>query len=201
MNNEQCCVSCKSCSHGVSSTGCKPQHAAWCPPCAPFLPAQAHKPIAASLRLFADAENFPILVHCVHGKDRTGLIAMLLLGLLDVDKQARPPIPRSLPFQAVMCYPSHGGEESLSGAEMGFVELRKAGYMMLPASPHGRQHALVCEPQQMDGRLHLHLLHLRGVAEGVDCLEQAVVRDYALSEALLKAGRDAGRLSELGGMS
>lgn len=37
-----------------------------------------------------DAENFPILVHCVHGKDRTGLIAMLLLGLLDVDKQARP---------------------------------------------------------------------------------------------------------------
>ena len=27
-----------------------------------------------------------------------------------------------------------------------------------------------------------------------------MVRDYALSEALLKAGRDAGRLSELGGM-
>ena len=53
-------------------------------------PAQAHKPIAASLRLFADAENFPILMHCVHGKDRTGLIAMLLLGLLDVEKQARP---------------------------------------------------------------------------------------------------------------
>ena len=28
-----------------------------------------------------------------------------------------------------------------------------------------------------------------------------MVRDYALSEALLKAGRDAGRLSELGGVS
>ncbi len=27
------------------------------------------------------------------------------------------------------------------------------------------------------------------------------MRDYALSEALLKAGRDAGRLSELGGMA
>lgn len=29
---------------------------------------------------------------------------------------------------------------------------------------------------------------------------QAVVRDYALSEARLKAGRDAGRLSKLGGV-
>ena len=48
---------------------------------------QAHKPIAASLRLFADSTNFPILVHCVHGKDRTGLIAMLLLGLCDVEEQ------------------------------------------------------------------------------------------------------------------
>lgn len=37
------------------------------------------------------------------------------------------------------------------------------------------------------------------MAEGVDRSGQAVVRDYTLSEALLKAGRDAGRLSELGG--
>ena len=71
------------------------------------LPAQAHKPIAASLRLFADAENFPILVHCVHGKDRTGLIAMLLLGLLDVDEQAGPPIFSLCPSrQPCVAYPT-----------------------------------------------------------------------------------------------
>lgn len=62
------------------------------------------------------------------------------------------------------------------------------------------QHALVCGPLQMTGSHTCLFPNLRGVTEGVECLGQAVVRDYALSEALLKAGRDAGRLSELGGM-
>jgi hypothetical protein len=26
-----------------------------------------------ALRVFADGDNYPILVHCIHGKDRTGL--------------------------------------------------------------------------------------------------------------------------------
>lgn len=46
-------------------------------------------PIARALRLFADSANFPILVHCVIGKDRTGLVVMLLLLLCGVDEQAR----------------------------------------------------------------------------------------------------------------
>ena len=46
-------------------------------------------PIARALRLFADSANFPILVHCVIGKDRTGLVMMLLLLLCGVDEQAR----------------------------------------------------------------------------------------------------------------
>ena len=83
--------------HDAAKTPTSSPQSAWRPPCAPLLPAQAHRPIAASLRLFADAENFPILVHCVHGKDRTGLIAMLLLGLLDVDKQACSPDPLLCP--------------------------------------------------------------------------------------------------------
>lgn len=44
------------------------------------------RPIARALRVFADEENLPCVVHCVHGKDRTGLIVALLLRLLGVDE-------------------------------------------------------------------------------------------------------------------
>ncbi|KAJ2083430.1 hypothetical protein H4R24_000809 [Coemansia sp. RSA 988] len=40
---------------------------------------------AAVLRIFADPCAYPILFHCQHGKDRTGIVAMLLMGILDVD--------------------------------------------------------------------------------------------------------------------
>ncbi|KAJ2472824.1 hypothetical protein GGI02_001304 [Coemansia sp. RSA 2322] len=40
---------------------------------------------AAVMRIFADPCAYPILFHCQHGKDRTGIVAMLLLGILGVD--------------------------------------------------------------------------------------------------------------------
>jgi len=43
--------------------------------------------IARALRVFADPCSYPILVHCIHGKDRTGLIVMLLLRLCGVPKE------------------------------------------------------------------------------------------------------------------
>ncbi|KAH7401870.1 protein-tyrosine phosphatase-like protein [Phaeosphaeria sp. MPI-PUGE-AT-0046c] len=38
--------------------------------------------------VLADDHNWPVLVHCTQGKDRTGLIVMLVLFLLDVDEAA-----------------------------------------------------------------------------------------------------------------
>ncbi|KAH7355875.1 protein-tyrosine phosphatase-like protein [Pyrenochaeta sp. MPI-SDFR-AT-0127] len=38
--------------------------------------------------VFAEEHNWPILVHCTQGKDRTGLVVMLVLFLLGVDEQA-----------------------------------------------------------------------------------------------------------------
>jgi protein-tyrosine phosphatase len=38
----------------------------------------------AILRLFANADNFPINYHCTSGKDRTGIVTALLLSLLGV---------------------------------------------------------------------------------------------------------------------
>lgn len=38
--------------------------------------------------VLADEKNWPVLVHCTQGKDRTGLIVMLLLFLLEIDIDA-----------------------------------------------------------------------------------------------------------------
>ena len=40
--------------------------------------------IADALRAYSTASNYPILIHCTQGKDRTGLIIALILLLLSV---------------------------------------------------------------------------------------------------------------------
>lgn len=42
--------------------------------------------IRDAIRLMADESNYPMVVHCMAGTDRTGLIAFLVLGLLGVDR-------------------------------------------------------------------------------------------------------------------
>ena len=44
---------------------------------------QSQREIAKALRVFTQEENLPVLVHCMHGKDRTGLIIMLVMLLCD----------------------------------------------------------------------------------------------------------------------
>ncbi|KAJ1915520.1 hypothetical protein IWQ60_008411 [Tieghemiomyces parasiticus] len=41
--------------------------------------------IARTLKVFCNPHNYPILVHCSHGKDRTGIVIALILSLLGVD--------------------------------------------------------------------------------------------------------------------
>ncbi|WIA28498.1 hypothetical protein OEZ86_011041 [Tetradesmus obliquus] len=48
----------------------------------------AKKNIAAIMRIFAKERALPALVHCAHGKDRTGVVIMLLLLLCDVPHEA-----------------------------------------------------------------------------------------------------------------
>lgn len=52
---------------------------------------QSKKEIAKGLRVMTKEENFPVLVHCMHGKDRTGLLIMLLLLLCDIEPQVPTP--------------------------------------------------------------------------------------------------------------
>ena len=42
---------------------------------------------AEAVRLFADRGNYPILVHCVYGRDRTGTLVFVLNGLLGVSRK------------------------------------------------------------------------------------------------------------------
>ena len=44
--------------------------------------------MAEALRVFADADNYPVLVHCIHGKDRTGLVVFVALNLALTDNEA-----------------------------------------------------------------------------------------------------------------
>jgi len=44
--------------------------------------------ILAVFKVLADVSSFPVLVHCTQGKDRTGLIVLLVLMLLGVDREA-----------------------------------------------------------------------------------------------------------------
>ena len=48
---------------------------------------QGKKEIAKALRVFVDHANYPVLVHCIHGKDRTGLIVMLIMLLCSVEPE------------------------------------------------------------------------------------------------------------------
>eukprot|EP00892_Ulva_mutabilis_P000342 jgi/Ulvmu1/10308/UM060_0110.1 len=41
--------------------------------------------IAKLFFVFTDRENYPLLIHCIHGKDRTGVAVMLLMKVCGVD--------------------------------------------------------------------------------------------------------------------
>lgn len=47
----------------------------------------SEKLIGKTIKLFADEKNYPVCFHCSLGRDRTGTISILLLGILGVDEQ------------------------------------------------------------------------------------------------------------------
>jgi len=64
---------------------------------------QGKKEIAKALRVFVDHNNYPVLVHCIHGKDRTGLIVMLIMLLCSVEPEVSTHCMRTHASHAVPC--------------------------------------------------------------------------------------------------
>lgn len=46
-----------------------------------------HANLAGAIKTFANADNYPIFYHCSVGRDRTGMVSMILLCLLGVSEQ------------------------------------------------------------------------------------------------------------------
>ena len=44
--------------------------------------------IRAAFDVLSHLSNYPVLIHCTQGKDRTGLLVLLILLLLDVDERS-----------------------------------------------------------------------------------------------------------------
>ena len=77
------------------------------------------------LEIIADAASEPLLFHCVAGKDRTGLIAALLLALAYAESSSRladayllryPDLQRAEIFEALRC-PEEGVHNMLAYLE------------------------------------------------------------------------------------
>lgn len=49
--------------------------------------ARGREPFAKIFHVFADKANYPVLMHCSGGRDRTGTVAFILLGLLGVAEE------------------------------------------------------------------------------------------------------------------
>ena len=64
--------------YGINPFGLYGMYVAICECCQPR--------VAVALRIVAEPANYPILIHCTQGKDRTGLIVAFVLHVLGVDE-------------------------------------------------------------------------------------------------------------------
>ena len=85
--------------------------------------------LRAIFAIFADAGNYPILVHCTQGKDRTGLVILLLLllcevpsGIINADYMASERELRSEREERVKEMKNAGFTEDFADCSSGWVE-------------------------------------------------------------------------------
>ena len=89
--------------------------------------------ILSCFKILAESDNYPILIHCTQGKDRTGLIVLLTLLLLDVpvdaidaDYRASERELETEKASRMKEIASIGLGEDFAGCPEGFVEAMKA---------------------------------------------------------------------------
>jgi hypothetical protein len=94
--------------------------------------------IGDALRLIADARSAPLVVHCVAGKDRTGMVSALTLSLLGVDDETIG-ADYALSETSEAAFRASRGEQpkhymiSPAAAMTGFLDELRAGYGSIEA--------------------------------------------------------------------
>lgn len=143
--------------------------------------AQAREPIAAVFSVMsAAADPFPLVFHCTAGKDRTGIIAALLLSLLGVDAED---IVADYALTGQYFTPAHSPDPA---------QLRRWHARMTQFFPditeHAAQRLLGAEPATMrallaalEARYGGPIGYLNEI--GIDAEDRAVIRGRLLTES------------------
>ena len=110
--------------------------------------------ILSIFRLLADEERYPVMIHCTQGKDRTGLVVLLLLLMLEV------------PITAIEADYQTSERELQMEMEERIGELRKGGLEAdFAECPAGFVKAVVLEIDGKYGGIHNYLTEKVGVDE------------------------------------
>lgn len=110
--------------------------------------------ILSIFRLLADEEGYPVMIHCTQGKDRTGLVVLLLLLMLEV------------PISAIEADYQASERELQVELEERIGELRKGGLEAEFAEcPAGFVKAVVTEIEEKYGGINKYLIEKVGVDE------------------------------------
>lgn len=108
--------------------------------------------ILSIFRLLADEETYPVMVHCTQGKDRTGLVVLLLLLMFDVPITAIDADYRTSERELQVEMEDRIGELRKGGLEADFAEC-----------PAGFVEAVVAEIEGKYGGINRYLTEKVGV--------------------------------------
>lgn len=112
--------------------------------------------ILSVFRLLADEKNYPVMIHCTQGKDRTGLIVLLLLSMLDVPVAAIAADYRASESELEVEMEERLGELRKGGLEADFARCLT-----------GFVEAVVVEIEKTYGGIERYLNEKVGVDEGM----------------------------------
>ena len=130
----------------------------------------------AVLEIIAAGDTQPVVFHCAAGKDRTGLVAMLVLGLLGVDAEIIAADYALTDVRMPVLLERHQAR----AAEGAAAEVAQQKWAVDAAAMRAVVDRLVAEHGSIEGYALTHGL----TADALDCLRASLLEDPALDDAV-----------------